>query len=101
MTTAFVSRHIGTDADAQALMLNRLGYQSLDDLMAAAVPGHLRMKEIAQSVIPAAATEAETLAELRELASANTVRRSLMGLGYYGTHTPSVIKRTILENPSW
>jgi len=101
MTTAFVSRHIGTDADAQALMLNQLGYASLEELMAAAVPGHLRMKEIARSVIPPAASEAETLAELRELASANTVRRSLIGLGYYGTYTPSVIKRTIFENPSW
>jgi len=101
MTSAFRQRHIGTDADAQAIMLNQLGYSTLEDLMAAAVPGHLRMAEIARSVIPPAASEAETLAELRELAQANQVRRSLVGLGYYGTHTPSVIKRTILENPSW
>ena len=101
MTAAFSTRHIGTDADAQALMLNRLGFDSLEALMAAAVPGHLRMVEIARSVIPPAASEAEALAELRELANANTVRRSLIGLGYYGTHTPSVIKRNILENPSW
>ena len=101
MTSAFISRHIGTDSDAQAIMLNRLGYSSLDDLMAKAVPGHLRMAEIARSVIPPAASEAEALAELREMAAHNTVRRSLMGLGYYGTHTPNVIKRTILENPSW
>jgi len=101
MSTAFSARHIGTDHDARSLMLNQLGYDTLDDLMAAAVPGHLRMAEIVRSVIPPAASEAETLAELRELASANTVRRSLIGLGYYGTYTPSVIKRTILENPSW
>jgi glycine dehydrogenase len=101
MTSAFSTRHIGTDADAQALMLNVLGYDSLEDLMSAAVPGHLRMVEIARSVIPPAASEAEALAELRELANANTVRRSLIGLGYYGTHTPSVIKRNVLENPSW
>jgi len=101
MTSAFSTRHIGTDADAQALMLNRLGYDTLEDLMTAAVPGHLRMVEIARSVIPPAASEAEALAELRELANANTVRRSLIGLGYYGTHTPSVIKRNVLENPSW
>jgi glycine dehydrogenase len=82
-------------------MLNRIGYSQLDDLMNAAVPGHLRMAEIARSVIPAAASEAETLAELRALAGANTVRTSLLGQGYYGTYTPSVIKRTILENPSW
>ena len=101
MATAFSDRHIGTDSDQQALMLNRIGYSTLDDLMNAAVPGHLRMAEIARSVIPAAASEAETLAELRALADANTVRTSLMGQGYYGTYTPSVIKRNILENPSW
>jgi len=101
MATAFSARHIGTDSDQQALMLNRIGYSTLDDLMNAAVPGHLRMAEIARSVIPAAASEAETLAELRALADANTVRTSLMGQGYYGTYTPSVIKRNILENPSW
>ena len=101
MATAFSARHIGTDSDQQALMLNRIGYSHLEDLMNAAVPGHLRMAEIARSVIPAAASEAETLAELRALADDNTVRRSLLGQGYYGTYTPSVIKRTILENPSW
>ena len=101
MATAFSARHIGTDSDQQALMLNRIGYSSLEDLMSAAVPGHLRMAEIARSVIPAAASEAETLAELRALADANTVRRCLIGQGYYGSYTPSVIKRNILENPSW
>jgi len=101
MVRNFSSRHIGTDSDAQALMLNVLGYDTLDALMDAAVPGHLRMAEIARSAIPEAASEAETLAELRALAGANTVRRSLIGQGYYGTHTPSVIKRNILENPSW
>jgi len=92
MTGSFANRHIGTDSSAQALMLNVLGYDSLGALMDAAVPGHLRMAEIAHSVIPAAASEAEALAELRVLANANTVRRSLIGQGYYGTYTPSVIK---------
>ena len=81
MSAAFSTRHIGTDANAQALMLNRLGYSSLDELMDAAVPGHLRVAHIAQSVIPPAASEAETLAELRALADANQVRRSLIGQG--------------------
>ncbi|MEY2900073.1 MAG: hypothetical protein RL247_239 [Actinomycetota bacterium] len=101
MAGAFSARHIGTDSDQRALMLNRIGYSSLDDLMNAAVPGHLRMAEIARSVIPQAASEAETLQELRAIADANTVRKSLIGQGYYGTHTPSVIKRNVLENPSW
>ena len=99
--TGFANRHIGTDASAQALMLSALGYDSLPALMDAAVPGHLRMAEIVHSAIPAAASEAEALAELRALADANTIRRSLIGQGYYGTHTPSVIKRNVLENPSW
>ena len=99
--TGFANRHIGTDASAQSLMLSALGYDSLPALMDAAVPGHLRMAEIVRSAIPAAASEAEALAELRALADANTVRRSLIGQGYYGTHTPSVIKRNVLENPSW
>ncbi|MFM1953650.1 MAG: hypothetical protein RL187_859, partial [Actinomycetota bacterium] len=101
MAGAFSARHIGTDSDQRALMLNRIGFSSLDDLMNAAVPGHLRMAEIARSVIPQAASEAETLQELRAIADANTVRKSLIGQGYYGTHTPSVIKRNVLENPSW
>ena len=56
MATAFSARHIGTDSDQQALMLNRIGYSTLEDLMNAAVPGHLRIAEIARSVIPAAAS---------------------------------------------
>ena len=67
--TGFAHRHIGTDASAQALMLNALGFDSLPAFMEAAVPGHLRMKDIARSAIPAAASEAETLAELRALAA--------------------------------
>ena len=98
---AFVDRHLGVDASAEALMLQALGYHSLDALMDAAVPGHIRMKEIVDSVLPEAASEAEALAELREMANHNTVRHSMLGLGYYGTHTPSVIKRNVLENPSW
>lgn len=101
MATPFSVRHIGTDSDQQALMLNRIGFESLEALMSAAVPGHLRMAEIARSVIPEAASEAETLAELRAIAQSNTLRKSLIGQGYYGTYTPSVIKRTVLENPSW
>jgi len=81
-------------------MLDRLGYASLNALMDAAVPGGIRQADFA-SVIPAAASEREALAELRALADENNVHRSLIGLGYYDTVMPSVIKRNILENPSW
>ena len=98
--TDFRSRHIGTTGDSQSVLLDRLGYDSLDALMDAAVPGGIRQGAFA-SRIPEAASEREALAELRALANENTVNRSLIGLGYYETVMPSVIKRNILENPSW
>ena len=82
-------------------MLAALGYDSLDALMTAAVPTSIRMGEVLNSAIPAAATEREALAELAGLAEQNTVRTSMIGLGYYGTITPAVIQRNVLENPSW
>ncbi|AND16919.1 aminomethyl-transferring glycine dehydrogenase [Rathayibacter tritici] len=103
---AFESRHIGTDADAQRTMLAALGYDCVEELVTAAVPesiqvaGSIPVHDLAR-VLPAPATETEALAELRALAARNTVRRPMIGLGYYGTHTPAVIKRNVLENPSW
>ena len=100
MTATFASRHIGTDANAQQLMLDALGYASLADMMDAAVPSAIRQTSALRS-LPAPATEAEALAELRALAAHNRVRRSMIGQGYYGTVTPAVIQRNVLENPSW
>lgn len=97
---AFESRHIGTDADAQRTMLAALGYDSVEHLVTAALPESIRVRDL-DPVLPAPATETEALAELRALAARNTVRRPLIGLGYYGTHTPAVITRNVLENPSW
>ncbi len=101
MTNTFSERHIGTDASSRALMLAAVGYSSVDDLVAAAVPSAIRSAPVASSVIPPAASEAETLAELRELAGQNRAARPMIGLGYYDTFTPSVIARNVLENPSW
>lgn len=98
---AFGRRHIGTTPSDHALMLAELGYDSLEALMSAAVPSSIRMGEVLNSAIPAAATEREALAELAALASQNTVRTPMIGLGYYGTVTPAVIQRNVLENPSW
>lgn len=97
----FVDRHIGTDAAAQALMLGALGYDTVDALVGAAVPASIHVRPRESSAIPPAATEAEALAELRELASQNRTARPMIGLGYYDTFTPSVITRNVLENPSW
>ena len=97
----FADRHIGTDAAAQALMLGALGYDSVDALVQAAVPASIHVHPRETSDIPPAATEAEALSELRELASQNRGARPMIGLGYYDTFTPSVITRNVLENPSW
>ncbi|MET1053645.1 MAG: aminomethyl-transferring glycine dehydrogenase [Mycetocola sp.] len=101
MAELFSERHIGTDAAAQATMLASVGYDSVDALVEAAVPESIHVSDLADSSIPAAASEREALAELRAFADQNTVRTSMIGLGYYGTLTPAVIKRNVLENPSW
>jgi glycine dehydrogenase len=98
---AFARRHIGTTPDDQRRMLDELGFDSLDALMHAAVPASIQIGERLDSVIPEAATEREAIAELRAFADQNTARTSMIGLGYYGTITPAVIQRNVLENPSW
>ncbi|WP_295780271.1 aminomethyl-transferring glycine dehydrogenase [uncultured Microbacterium sp.] len=98
---AFTDRHIGIGADAQAHMLEVVGYDSVEALVETAVPASIHVQPRETSAIPTAATEAEALAELRELATANRSARPMIGLGYYDTFTPSVIARNVLENPSW
>jgi glycine dehydrogenase len=101
MGERFSDRHIGTTAATQRVMLDAVGYGSVDELMDAAVPGSIRLSALGASVIPEAADERGALAELRGLAARNAVNRSLIGLGYFGTITPAVITRNVLENPSW
>ncbi len=97
---AFAARHIGTAGAAQVTMLETLGYDSVDALLTAAVPDSIQLKDAA-SALPPAASEREALAELRGIAARNRVNRAMIGLGYYDTITPAVIKRNVLENPSW
>ncbi|NUK74972.1 aminomethyl-transferring glycine dehydrogenase [Streptomyces lunaelactis] len=97
--TPFEQRHIGPDAEAQAKMLAQVGYGSLDELTAAAVPDVIKNAEALN--LPGARTEAEVLAELRTLADRNQVLAPMIGLGYYGTFTPPVILRNVMENPAW
>jgi glycine dehydrogenase len=100
VSATFRDRHIGTDSAAQAEMLRVLGQDSVDALVNRAVPDAIHVAE-RQSIIPPAASEAEALAELRDLAAQNRSARAMIGLGYYDTLTPSVIQRNVLENPSW
>ncbi|MFI5804988.1 aminomethyl-transferring glycine dehydrogenase [Streptomyces sp. NPDC051561] len=95
----FEQRHIGPDVEAQAKMLAQVGYGSLDELTDAAVPDAI--KNAAALGLPDARTEAEVLAELRTLADRNQVLAPMIGLGYYGTFTPPVILRNVMENPAW
>ena len=102
MTSAhkdFKYRHIGTSSADQLLMLQTLGYDSIDDLMSDAVPQVIRFN--GEGTLPEPISEPEALGELRALASRNRITASMIGLGYYGTHVPGVIKRNVLENPSW
>lgn len=85
-------------------MLATVGYSSLDELTEAALPaaitGPLARAQRTHE-LPEARSEADALAALGDIASRNTPMRSMIGMGYYPTHTPAVIRRNILENPSW
>ncbi|MDI6105429.1 aminomethyl-transferring glycine dehydrogenase [Actinoplanes sp. NEAU-A12] len=99
MTSPFVARHIGPDPDEQTQMLKAIGYGSVDELMDAAIPSSIRFT--GSLGLPAGISEEETIAELRAIAGRNVVATPMIGLGYYNTVTPAVIKRNVLENPAW
>jgi glycine dehydrogenase len=96
---AFLERHIGPNDAEIARMLRSVGYDSLEALTDAIVPGSI--KSAAPLALPAPISEVEAIAKIRAIADKNQVFRSFIGQGYYGTHTPNVILRNILENPAW
>jgi glycine dehydrogenase len=96
---AFADRHIGPDVSQENAMLEALGFGSLDELMRAAVPGGIRAA--ADLDLPVAATEEQAAATLRAIAGANNPLEAMIGLGYHGTVTPAVVRRNVLEDPSW
>jgi len=95
----FIARHVGPSTEDQQQMLSVLGCANLQELTAQVVPEAIAMTE--DLAIVDGCTEAQALAELREIASHNKVFKSFIGQGYYGTITPNVIQRNILENPAW
>ncbi len=97
--SAFVDRHIGPNDAEIAQMLRTVGHDSLESLTDAIVPGSI--KSPAPLALPESLTEVDALAKIRAIADKNKVLRSFIGQGYYGTHTPNVILRNILENPAW
>ena len=98
---AFERRHIGPTSVDEMLMLQALGYSDLESFIKDVVPGNIAIKGVIENSIGVGKSEIEVLAELRAIASENRVFSSLIGTGYYGTIVPPVIKRNVLENPSW
>lgn len=95
---SFSARHIGIDAADRDAMLKAVGFSSLEALMDACMPELIRSDGLA---LPAAVSEDAAQAELRALVERNRPLRSMIGLGYHGTRMPAVIRRNVLENPSW
>ena len=95
----FRSRHLGPIDSDRDSMLRKTGYASLEALSDAAVPGGIRME--AALNLPPARSEHDALASLKAIVGKNRLLKSFIGQGYYGTHTPGVIQRNILENPGW
>jgi glycine dehydrogenase len=99
MMDAFVRRHVPHRPEEVQHMLSVLGEADLEQFTDRVIPEDIRLRE--RLALPAAMTEAELYAHLRHLAQKNRLYRSYIGMGYYGTHTPAVIRRLILENPAW
>lgn len=101
-TDGFVQRHLGPSPFDQALMLERLGCQNLEELLQQCVPAAILLSpEEALGGLPEGCPEGEALADLQKLASDNKLLRSLIGLGYYSCPTPALLQRHVFENPAW
>ncbi|NQY50508.1 MAG: aminomethyl-transferring glycine dehydrogenase [Colwellia sp.] len=98
-TQDFIRRHIGPDAAQTQAMLNDIGAESVDALIDEIVPSDIRLADLPN--IEESKTEVQALADLKAVASLNKVNDTYIGLGYYGTLTPNVILRNVLENPGW
>jgi glycine dehydrogenase len=97
----FVDRHIGPDQNEISQMLVELGEPTLESLIAKVVPSNIAMREKLADLVPKGISEVAAIERLRVFASENQVMRSYIGTGYYGTITPPVVLRNILENPAW
>src|SRR5690242_19983729 len=96
---AFIDRHVGPNDEEIARMLRVVGHDSLEAMTDAIVPPAIRQKN--PLALPEAITETEALAKIRSIADKNKVFKNFIGQGYYGTLTPNVILRNVLENPAW
>ena len=97
----FEKRHIGPSGSDELDMLALLGYRDIETFISDVVPTNIQISKKLSQTLDSAKSEVEVIAELRKIASQNQVFTSLIGGGYYGTITPAVIKRNVLENPAW
>jgi len=97
----FEARHIGPSHSDESEMLLLLGYKDIKTFIGDVVPANIQIAKNLSEVLDSAKSEVAVIAELREIAAQNQVFTSLIGGGYYGTITPAVIKRNVLENPAW
>ena len=97
----FASRHIGPNQYQIQTMLLELGYKDLDSFIKAVVPENIHIKGEIEKVLPVGISEVAAIEEIAQIAKKNTVVKSFIGNGYYGTITPPVVLRNVLENPGW
>ncbi len=97
----FADRHLGLSQQAQKEILESLGHDDLDDFIASVVPEEILDEYSPNQLLPTHCSEKDALEEIRAIASRNQTKRSLIGMGYYGTATPSAIQRHVFENPAW
>jgi glycine dehydrogenase len=101
LSRSFEDRHIGPTSTDEAAMLKHLGYSDLTSFISDVVPSNIAITGVIEKALDSGKSEVEVIAELRSIAAENKVYRSLIGTGYYGTIVPPVVKRNVLENPSW
>ena len=97
----FVDRHIGPNQYQVQTMLLELGFKDLDSFIKSVVPANIHIKGEIEKSLPNGISEVDALSEIKEIASLNKIMRNFIGAGYYGTITPNVILRNVLENPGW
>lgn len=95
----FIRRHVGPSKEEQDKMLSYLGYKTLDEFIKKIVPEKIHEQKPLK--IENSISEHDALTKLKSMANENKVYKSFIGMGYYGTYTPNVILRNLLENPGW
>ena len=98
---SFERRHIGPTSSQENELLKALGYKDMRSFISDVVPSNIAMAKKLKDLLPDALTEVQAIQALREIADKNEMFTSFIGCGYYGTITPAVIMRNVLENPAW